>query len=168
MRLALLLAIPTLLSAQAPPPAPGVPEAMLRLAPLVGTWTGEGWIRRGPGEPQRFKGKEVVEARLDGRVLLVEGRHLDAKDGHPVHQAFAVISQDEAGGYHFRSHLADGRSGDYRAEWRDGAFVWYMEIPQAGRMRYTIRIEGSRWKEIGEMERDGKWLPFFGMEMTRA
>lgn len=167
MRHALLFVLPVLLSAQTP--APVIPEAMARLAPMVGTWAGEGWIRRGPGEPQRFKGQEVVEARLDGRVLLVEGRHLDAKDSRPVHHAFAVISQDEAaGGYHFRSHLADGRSGDYRAEWKDGAFVWYMEIPHTGRMRYTIRIEGRTWKEVGEMEREGRWFPFFGMEMTRS
>ena len=167
MHPALSLVLPTLLAAQVPRPA--LPEAMARLAPMVGTWTGEGWIRRGPGEPQRFKGREVVEARLDGRVLLVEGRHLDAQDGHPVHHAFAVISMDgTTGGYHFSSHLGDGRSGDYRAEWREGAFIWFMEIPQAGRMRYTIRIEGNHWKELGELEREGKWVPFFGMEMTRS
>lgn len=167
MRHALPILMSVLLGAQAP--APKVPGAMVRLAPMVGTWSGEGWIRRGPGEPQRFRGQEVVEARLEGRVLLVEGRHLDARDGHPVHHAFAVISENSAtGGYHFRSHLADGRSGDYLGEWREGAFVWFMDLPQGGRARYTIHIDGNTWKEVGEVERAGKWIPFFGMDMTRS
>ena len=168
-RSALWLTLPMLLGAQAPPPATEAPEAMKRLAPMVGTWSGEGWIRRGPGEPQRFKGQETVEAKVGGHVLAIEGRHLDGQDGRVVHNAFAVLSYDAtAGTYRFRSHLANGMAGDYSGEWKDGAFIWSMEIPQRGRMRYTIRIEGDAWTEVGEMERGGAWVPFFGMKMRRT
>lgn len=167
-RLVLLVFAVSLLSAQAPPPVAPAPEAMVRLAPMAGRWAGEGWIRRGPGEPERFKGSETVEARLGGHVLVVEGRHVDAKDGHLVHQAFAVISFDPASGaYRFRSHLANGWGGDYRGEWKDGAFVWFMEMPRMGALRYTIRIQAGVWEEVGELEREGAWSKFFEMRMKR-
>jgi hypothetical protein len=135
---------------------------------MIGHWAGEGWIRRGPGEPQRFKGTETVESRLGGHVLVVEGRHLDPKDGREVHHAFAVISYDPAqSAYRFRSHLANGLSGDHQAEWKEGAFVWSMEVPRVGTMRYTIRIKGNVWDEVGEMQREGVWHPFFEMHMKR-
>ena len=159
----------SLLSAQAPPPVAPAPEAMLRLAPMAGRWSGEGWIRRGPGEPETFKGTETVESRLGGHILLVEGKHQDAKDGHLVHHAFGVISFDAAlGAYRFRSHLGNGRSGDYQGAWKDGAFVWSMDIPRAGTFRYTIRIQAGLWEEVGEMSREGgPWAKVFEMRMKR-
>ena len=166
--LALTALLAPALAAQAPPPTAPVSEAMGRLAPMAGRWAGEGWIRRGPGEPERFQGTETVEARLGGHVLLVEGRHLDAKDGRLVHHAFAVLSHDAARGvYRFRSHLANGLGGDYAGEWKDGAFVWTMALPRGGTARYTIRIQGDAWDEVGEMERQGAWVRFFEMRMKR-
>lgn len=157
-----------LLNAQPPPPVAPVPEAMLRVGPMAGRWAGEGWIRRGPGEPDRFKGTETVEARLGGQVLVVEGRHLDPKDGRLVHHALGILSYDSAkGAYRFRSHLANGLSGDYQAEWKDGAFVWSMDIPRVGTTRYTIRIKDNLWEESGEMQREGAWIKFFEMRMQR-
>lgn len=157
-----------LLLAQAPPPVAPVPEAMLRVGPMAGRWAGEGWIRRGPGEPERFKGTETVESRLGGHVLVVEGRHLDPKDGRLVHHAFATITYDTAkAAYRFRSHLANGLSGDHPAEWKEGAFIWSMELPRVGTMRYTIRIKDGLWDEIGEMQREGVWNKFFEMRMKR-
>jgi len=157
-----------LLSAQAPAPSAPVPEAMLRLAPLAGHWAGDGWIRRGPGEPARFKGTETVEARLGGHVFVVEGRHLDPTDGRLIHHALGILSYDPAkGSYRFRSHLANGLSGDYQAEWKEGALVWSMDIPRVGTARYTIRIKDSLWEESGEMQREGAWIKFFEMRMKR-
>lgn len=164
----LVAAVSLLLSAQAPPPVAPVPEAMLRVAPMVGPWAGEGWIRRGPGEPDRFKGTEVVEARLGGHVLVVEGRHHDPKDGRLVHHALGILSFDPAkGAYRFRSHLANGLSGDYPAEWKEGAFTWSMEIPRVGLARYTLRIQDNTWEEVGEMLREGTWVKFFELRMKR-
>ncbi len=156
-------------SAETAPPDPGV-EAMRAVGFLQGHWQGEGSVRRGPGEPVRFKSKETVEARLDGRILTVEGRHHDvASPERVVHHAFAVISYDAAAGrYHFRSYLADGHDGDYPAELKDGAFVWSMEHPQAGHIRYAIRVKDGRWSETGESSRDGvSWSPFFEMTLAR-
>ncbi len=62
----------------------------------------------------------------------------------------------------------DGHDGDYPAELKDGAFVWSMEHPQAGHIRYTIRVKDGRWSETGESSRDGvSWTPIFEMTLTR-
>ncbi len=73
--------------------------AMRSIAFLEGRWEGEGTLRRGPGEPMRFTSAETVAARLDGRILTVEGSHRDATNPERVvRNAFAVISYDEAAG----------------------------------------------------------------------
>ncbi len=51
---------------------------------------------------------------------------------------------------------------------KDGAFVWSMTHPQAGRVRYTIRVDAGRWHEVGESSRDGiSWSRFFEMGLAR-
>ena len=143
-------------------------EAMKALPPLAGRWEGGGWIRRGPAEPERFVGEEQVEAKLDGRILVIEGKHWSADRSRVVHHAFAVLSYDPAKpGYRFQTHLATGRGGDYPARLEDGAFIWEMDDP-AGRIRFVIRIEGDRWHEVGNIERGGQWHQFFEMDLRRA
>jgi hypothetical protein len=155
--------------AQAQPADPGL-EAMRGVGFLVGHWEGEGSVRQGPGDPVPFKSKETIESRLDGRILTVEGlHHSAASPERVVHHAFAVISYDAAAGhYRFHSYLADGHDGDYPAELKDGAFVWAMEHPQAGHIRYTIRAKDGRWVETGESSRDRvSWTRFFEMTLAR-
>ena len=163
-----------LLAAAIPGPAeeeaadPGL-AAMQAVSFFEGRWQGEGWSRRGPAEPVGFTSTETVESRLGGRVLIVEGLHHAKEGGEVVHHALATISYDpEAGGYRFRSHLADGRSGDYSGRLEDGAFVWGYEMPM-GRIRFTIRIADGHWSEIGEFSADGEqWRQFFSMELDRV
>jgi hypothetical protein len=145
-------------------------EAMHAIASFEGRWEGEGWARMGPTEPVPFTSTEVVESRLEGRVLIVEGLHYGKESGEVVHHALATISWDSrAGKYRFRSHLASGRSGDHEAELLDGKFVWGMEIPDRGRIRYTITIEDDTWHEIGEFSADGvEWHQTFQMDLKRV
>ncbi len=183
MRLALPVLLLTLLAvpafAQTPTPSASAPaavvpagdlalEAMKAVPALAGRWEGGGTIRQGPGEPVRFVGEETVEMRLDGRVMLVEGRHWTPDRSRVVHHAFAVLSYDsEKKAYRFRTHLADRPGGEFSAFVEDGALIW--EIPgSAGKTRFTIRVEGDRWHEVGTVERDGKTYQFFEMELRRV
>lgn len=145
-------------------------DAMHAIGFFEGRWEGDGWSRMGPGEPQPFRSSEVVESRLDGRVLIVEGLHHGVELGEVVHHALATISWDsESATYSFRSHLASGRSGDHQAELVDGKFIWGMEIPNRGRLRYTIQIENDEWHEIGEFSGDGvEWNQMFQMDLKRV
>jgi hypothetical protein len=169
LRGVLLVASAGVAVAETPPPDAGL-QAMRALSFLEGRWEGQGWMRQGPGEPTRFKSQETVEARFGGRILTVDGLHHDAASDRVVHHAFAVLSYDQgAGRYRFQSYLADGRDGDYPGELKDGVFVWRMEHPQAGRIRYTIRVQDGRWHEVGESSRDGaSWTQFFEMTLTRT
>lgn len=167
-----LLCITTSLTARAAPPAAPSKDAglaaMKSLSFLVGRWEGDGWVKQGPGEPQRFHGVETVQAKLDGRLLVIEGVHRGGTPEHVVHEAFALVSAQPGGGYRFQSFLADGRATDARAELAaDGTFVWTLELPQV-RVRYTIRVTGDTWSEVGESSRDGKtWAQMFEMKLTR-
>jgi hypothetical protein len=143
-------------------------EMMQALPRLAGRWEGSGTIRMGEGEPMPFVGEELVETRLDGRVVLIEGRHFLPDRSQMVHHAFAVITFDErSGGYRFRTQLSNGRGGDYPARMDGDALVWEIELPQ-GRMEYVITIDGDDWHETGRIERNGKWYDFFEMKLVRV
>lgn len=151
-------------------PAQEIHQAMAALPELEGRWKGEGWIRRGPGEPHAFSSEEIVGSRLDGQILLVEGIHRSQDDpSRQVFHAFAVLSYDpEDDTYRFRTHTAEGRGGDFQGRVEDGAFVWGHEGPQR-QIRYTLRIEGDTWHEVGEVSSDGEtWNQFFEMTVERV
>lgn len=165
-----LTPLPAAAQEPGPEPVQEIREAMSALPDLVGEWQGEGWIRRGPGEPHAILSRETVEPRLDGQIWLIEGRHHSKEDpSRQVFHAFAVLSYDpEAGVYRFRSHTDDGRGGDFEGRVEKGAFLWSHEVP-GGRIRYTLQVEDDRWHEVGTFSADGEtWTPFFEMTLTRT
>ena len=65
--------------AGAQPPGPDLARqrgAMQQLSAWAGTWSGEGWMQRGP-ERGEFLIHETITPKLDGLALLVEGRGTD-------------------------------------------------------------------------------------------
>ena len=83
--------------------------AMKKLSFLVGKWSGETRMLRGPGEPLEMKQTEEAEYRLDGLILTIEGVGRAKSDDRQVLRAFAVISyDDETEQYHLRA-FNDGR-----------------------------------------------------------
>lgn len=158
----------TILAAAATPAADPALEAMKRLPALEGRWEGEGWIRMGRGEPTKFVGQERVELRLDGRVMIIEGRHLLPDRSQVVHHALAVVTWDEdAKQYRFRSQVANSGAGDHRGYMEDGAFVWENDSP-SGLIRFVIRVDGDRWHEVGHIRRNDRWYPMFEMTLHRV
>jgi len=164
------------------------PAPMRRVDFLEGRWQGEGWIDLGPGRRERFAQTEVVESRLGGAALLIEGQGVqprppgsgaagagDEEAGEPVviHQALAVLTYDAAGQrYAVRAYLSDGRAVDAEAQVVDGALVWGFRPDPSGpaRVRYTIRLsDAGEWAETGDVSLDGQtWRPFFEMTLRRA
>src|SRR6516225_56169 len=67
-------------------------EAMHKLAFLVGRWSGPVTIVRG-SEPLQLTQAEDVEYKLDGLVMLIEGKSVGA-DGKAQFQALATIAFD--------------------------------------------------------------------------
>src|SRR5690349_17745137 len=103
IRVVLVAAIVSLGSevfAQAPDASAPTKAAIAKLDFMVGRWQGEAWQQRGP-ERVQTKMTEVVEKKLGGAVLLVEGRGVVPVAGaedRVVHHALGVISFDAASG----------------------------------------------------------------------
>lgn len=150
-------------------------EAMKKLDFLVGHWSGEGWMEFVPGQRAVFKGTEVVQSKVDGLVVTIDGLHRGQRGGKGpevvVHNAFGVISFDaQTKRYRFQGFTSRGNHEDTEATVTEGQLVWGMKIPQFGDVRYTIKLDDKgRWFEIGEVTRGGnEWRKFFEMTLSRA
>ena len=166
--LACALAAPVVL-AQAPDPA-ATQAGIARLDFMVGRWRGEAWQQRGP-ERVQTQMTEVVERKLNGAVLGVEGRGTVAVPGgqeRVVHHALGVISFDaRTGTYSLRSYLSTGQFGDFVLTLIDGGVTWSREVP-GGRVRNTARYTANEWHEIGEFSRDGTtWTQVMEIRLKR-
>ena len=163
------LAAPDLL-AQAPDPAPSR-AAMERLKFMEGTWRGTAWMIRGNQRTQTDM-VEIVEPKLGGTVLLVQGLGTVADSGtgtpRTVHDALAVISFDpRSGAYAMRSYIGSGQFGDFTVTLVDGGVSWTREVP-GGRIRNTARYTAEEWHEIGEFSRDGSaWTQVMEIRLRR-
>ena len=69
-------------------------EAMHKLGFLAGQWSGPVSIQRGPGEPLRLTQTENVEYKLDGLVLLIQGKSVGT-DGKARFEALATVAYDD-------------------------------------------------------------------------
>lgn len=84
-------------------------SALKKLDFLVGTWSGEARVQRGPGEPLELVQSEEAQYKLDGLILTIEGIGKTKAEGKVALQAFAVVSyDDETDTYHMRAYN-DGR-----------------------------------------------------------
>jgi hypothetical protein len=143
---------------------------MKAMAFLEGRWAGAGWIRMGPGPKEEFSQTEMVERKLDGGLLLIEGIGLSkTPESKKVHHAFAVVSFDPSNKkYRFSSHIVGRPPLDVAPEVGSNTFRWSYQ-PQAGvHIRYVITVADAIWHEVGEFSRDGQsWHQFFEMTLRR-
>ena len=83
--------------------------AMKKLDFLVGKWSGETHILRGPGEPLQLVQTEEAQYKLDGLILIIEGVGRTKSDGKPALQALGIVSYDDAAGTYRMRAYNDGR-----------------------------------------------------------
>ena len=83
--------------------------AMQQLSFLVGNWSGEASVLRGPGQFFELAQTEYVQFKLDGLILMIEGLGRLKSDGTPVLQALGVISFDDAAEQYRMRAFNDGR-----------------------------------------------------------
>jgi hypothetical protein len=145
--------------------------AMNKLRFMEGQWKGSGWIQFGP-QKSTFVQTEDIRFKVNGTVLQIEGLGVDAKNtSQVIHEAFALISYDQANSrYLMRAIRGNGNYVDAETHLlEDGAFEWKFRSPQAGEIRYTIRLINSQWVEKGEINRDGtNWIQFFEMTLNKS
>jgi hypothetical protein len=127
--------------------------AMQRLSFLIGTWSGEAHVQRGPDDLITLAQTEEAYYKGDGLILVLEGTGRIGAEQPPFLQALAIISFDDAtetyrmrgwnGGRFMESEvqlLGDGRS----LRWGVGA----------GETRSTLLHvdKDGLWTERGELK----------------
>lgn len=143
--------------------------AIARLSFMLGRWRGDAWMERA-GQRMQTAMTETVEPRLDGTLLLVEGRGsvVTATGERVVHHALGVIHVDAAtGGYALRSWIGSGQTGEFAMVVGDSSVSWSRDVP-GGRIRNTARFTGGEWHEIGEFSADGSsWRQIMELRLRR-
>ena len=140
------------------------------LTRMHGVWSGQGKYMGQSKEWVETRVEEVVDLRLNGRVLIIEGKGYSLEDTiglEPVHHAIAMLHYDDSGGgMKMRAVLKDGRWVDPTISMTDQGFNWSFEVP-GGAIEYCVSIDKDRWVEKGYFCRgDEKW-PFFEMDLTK-
>jgi len=125
-------------------------EAMRKLSFLAGHWSGTVAIARGPGEPLHLTQTEDVEYKLDGLVLLVQGKSTSA-DGKVMFSSLATIAYDDASQtYHFRAYN-DGHYLDTELSVPANGFSWGFTAGPAHIVN-TMQLTGKgEWGEVTDV-----------------
>jgi hypothetical protein len=125
-------------------------EAMRKLAFLAGRWSGPVTVVRGPGEPLSRTQTENVQYKLDGMVLLIEGKSTGA-DGKAQFQALATVAYDDATkAYRFRAYN-DGHYIDTELTVVADGFSWGFAAGPAHIVN-TMHLTGKgEWQEATEV-----------------
>jgi len=127
--------------------------AMKKLGFLVGAWSGEASVLRGPGQWTELVQTESAQFKLEGLVLVIEGVGRSKADGALALQALGLISfDDETGTYRMRA-FNDGRWLETDVALADGgnSISWGFAV---GEFRTTtvLRVdETGEWTELGEL-----------------
>jgi hypothetical protein len=125
-------------------------EAMRKLSFLAGHWSGPVTVSRGAGEPLHLTQTEDVEYKLDGLVLLIEGKAA-SPDGKVLFSALATIAYDDIShGYRLRAYH-DGHYLDTDLSVQDTGFSWgFTSGPAhiANHMQLTAKGEWNEFTEV--------------------
>ncbi len=128
-------------------------SAMAKLGFLVGEWSGEASVLRGPGQFVELAQTESAQFKLDGLVLMIEGVGRSKADGKLVLQALGLISfDDEIRAFRMRA-FNDGRWLESEVKLADGAnsISWGFTLGDF-KTKTVMRInEDGEWTELGEL-----------------
>lgn len=121
-------------------------EAMQKLAFLAGHWQGPITVQVGPGEPLHLTQTETVEYKLDGLVLLLEGKSTDAA-GKVEFQALATIAyDDQTHTYRIRAY-SGGHYVDTELTAPANGFAWGFAAGPAQIENTMLLTSDGKWKE---------------------
>ena len=127
--------------------------AMRKLGFLIGEWSGEASVLRGPGQYLELAQTESAQFKLDGLVLVIEGIGKTKTDGKPALQALGLISfDDETGTYKMRA-FNDGRWLETEVKLADAgnSITWGFALGEF-KTKTVMRInESGEWTELGEL-----------------
>lgn len=127
--------------------------AMKRLSFLLGKWSGEARVLRGPAEPVELIQTEEAQYKLDGLVLMIEGIGRTKSDGKVALQALGIISYDDAAGAYRMRAYNDGRYLETELKLADNGrgLTWGFALGEI-KTSSVLRInETGEWTELTEI-----------------
>jgi hypothetical protein len=147
-------------------------EKMKALSFLAGRWEGEATVNAG-GRQIPLKGFENVDFMAGGTCVLVNANWtMKAGDREiPIHQPCAMIWWDSTKKtYRMLAQLSNGLRNEFDVQVKDKGFVWTLNNPQAGEVRYTMNLlEDGTWHELGEHKTaEGKWETTMEMKLKKV
>jgi hypothetical protein len=127
--------------------------AMKKLDFLVGMWTGDALITRGPGEKTELLQTEEAGYKLDGLILVIEGIGRTKSDGVPILQALGIISYDDESKIYRMRAFNDGRflETEIRLLEQGKGMTWGFIFGEI-KTKSVLRInENGDWTELHEI-----------------
>jgi len=127
--------------------------AMNKLGFLVGRWSGEALVLRGPGLYLDLDQTEEAQFQLDGLVLMIEGVGRTRPDGKAALQALGLISFDDASGSYRIRAFNDGRWLESAVEVFDEsrAISWGFAVGEIS-TKSILRInDKGEWTELAKL-----------------
>jgi hypothetical protein len=128
-------------------------SAMKKLSFLVGDWSGEAHVLRGPGEPVELIQTEQAQYKLDGLLLVIEGIGRTKSDGTLALQALGIVSYDDENSVYRMRAFNDGRWLETEIELKpDGqGLTWGFSLGPY-KTSSLLRInELGDWTELAEL-----------------
>jgi hypothetical protein len=125
-------------------------QAMRKLSFLAGDWSGPVTIVRGPGEPLHLMQTESVEYKLDGLVVLIEGKSTSTQ-GKVLFRALATVAYDDhSHTYRFRAYN-DGNYVDTELAVPDHSFSWSFTAGPAHIVNTMHLTDQGEWAETTDV-----------------
>jgi hypothetical protein len=125
-------------------------EAMRKLSFLAGHWSGPVSIVRGQGEPLHLSQTEDVEYKLDGLILLIEGKSTSA-DGKVLYRALATIAYDDPSRTYRLRAYHDGHYLDTELSVPAEGFSWGFTDGLAHIVNAMHLTSKGEWDEVTEV-----------------
>jgi len=126
---------------------------MKKLSFLIGEWSGEATVLRGPGLFVDLRQTEQAEFKIDGLALMIEGVGRMKSDGKPALQALGLITFAEASGTYRMRAFNDERWLETEVQLLDDgkSLSWGFAFGEIS-TKSVLRInERGEWTEHAEL-----------------
>ena len=132
--------------------------AMRKLSFLIGKWSGEARMLRGPGAIVELLQTEEAQYKLDGLLLIIEGIGRTKADGVSVLRALGIISYDDEHAVYRMRAFNDGRWLETEVQLTPGGqgITWGFALGEI-RTSSLLRLnEKGEWTEHAEITIGGQ------------
>ncbi len=136
---------------------------------MVGKWKGNA-VSQTPEGKMEISQSEDINYELDGKILVIRGTGRVPQSDSVIFRAFGVIHFDAPSKeYKFSAYTMDGNYVLADATYEANVLTWSFDVPNGGRVEYTLKFDDKTWVEDGKYSPDGQqWYPFFHMELEKV